>query len=273
MFASGTISANESNPPPRQMLLLDLDENLFDVRLSSDDRSDLSASAELHLDKTSITKVSLFASVFSQSTDSEEDDDENDNKPNNLIHAICKTEWSEVFAKVIAVNHRYRELKPEDKAPLVAVKILTTSTYERSKFMKNVFNKFYGEEVSNQLFGTDYYYYNRSAFTLSPTIDIMSKGSLMIFYYNVWALSLPGLTQDHVYLVDDNISHTVSAKEYGFSAIHNPTNPKVRKPETSYAKEKDGVFKQLLDIVAVADKYCDELAAALAVNKSPAITK
>lgn len=90
----------------------------------------------------------------------------------------------------------------------------------------------------------------------------------MFYYYPGWQQDLPGLTPDHVYLIDDSDGHINSAREYGFSAIHNPTNPFNRSTETSYASEKDGVFKQLLDIVAIADKYCDELAATAATRKS-----
>ena len=261
MFAHTSIPASEDSLPPRQMLLLDLDQNLVHVAHSPDDRSFLSASAELHLDKTSITNVSLFGP-----RPSEDEDEVINNEPGNQIYAICKPEWTTVFEKIIAVNHRYRELNPVDTLPLIDVKILTLANYNRIKFMEDVFSKIYGEKLTNQLFRSgEYYFYNYESQVVTKTVN--DKGGCMSIYFFNWKYDLPGLTTDRVYLVDDNSQNIVSARKYGFSAIHHPTNPKCRKPGTSYAKEKDGVFKQLHDIIAVAEKYCDDLAAAPAVSK------
>lgn len=253
MFAHTKSPETEDSLPPRQMLLLDLDENLVSVTFSGDDRSSLSASAELHLDKISITNVSIFTSP---------------NEPDNNIHAISKPEWTAVFEKIIEVNHRYRELNPSDTLPLIDVRILTLANYDRRKFMEDVFSKIYGEELTNQLFGSNgFYFYNYQAQRISQSVD--NKGACMFFYYAAWETQLPGLRKDRVYLVDDNLKNVDSAILHGFSAIHHPTNPRGRRPFTSYAKEKDDVFKQIFDVIALSEKYCDELEAKPAVRKEP----
>lgn len=261
MFDRSKSPETEVSLPPRQMLLLDLDENLVSVKLSPDDRSTLSASAEAHLDKTSITKVSLFGPKPSA-----DDADVISNEPDNQIHAICKPEWTAVFEKIIAVNHRYRELNPADKLPLIDVKILTLASYDRRKFMEDVFSKFYGEIITNQLFkSSEFYFYNYASQVMTKTVN--NKGKCMSIFFDYWKYNFPGLTKDRVYLVDDNLRNVDSARLHGFSAIHHPTNTKGRKPNTSYAQEKDGVFKQLHEIIAVAEKYCDQLEAKPAVRK------
>ena len=245
--------------PPRQLLLLDIDENLVITMHSAADKSHISDSVEDYVDEYTLKDVSILPP--DSDDDSEEDAaEEAEEKPTIIVRAICRKEWNEAFRKIAEINRKYKELRPDDNLPLITIKFLTNSNACAHEFMTNVFNMFYDATLATYLFSGNYedYFYNAES-----QIQLRSshKGIFMdMKFTQVWEQRYPGLTRENVCLVDDQIKYCQLAQQLHFSYIHNPTTRVGRPSTVFYRNEKERVFTELNAVIAKADSYCGNLA-------------
>jgi len=251
MFSSQNLSDQPQTQPLRQMLLLDLDHNLLLVDFGFVSQRNLSKSAEGFLDESYLENVNMEARA---------------NWIASRVHVICKEKWLSVFQKINTVNARYRELNPQDSVPLITVGVLTNATYSK-KEIHSVLSRFFGGEVIDALIGKlddNIFYYNRhSQFMTHKPGD--GKGALMGHFFELpepgvsWLKRIPGLKKEDIYLIDDDEENGKSVMTRQFSFIHHPTSVEGRDKGISYQNEHEGVFNKLHEIVAKAEKCCNEL--------------
>src|SRR3990167_9139442 len=163
------------------------------------------------------------------------------------------------FENIVAVNKRYQQLNTNDTLQLISVSVLTSASYTRKGFMDNVFKKYFGETLAQELFGDrNNYFYNIDTQRIFQAED--NKGLCLDFLFTrVWKREsqphfpntnfIPGLVKENVWLVDDLLCHCESAKQFGFSALHNPTSTHGRDATMFYTKERAGVFQKMREII------------------------
>lgn len=271
-----SVNTNLPGQPPRQIICLDLDENIVSVLYKSDQRSGLSNSAELCIcPHTQLERKMSALHVNNPTTEQVCNDEE------VVVRALNLPEWKAFFEKVIAVNKRYKELSPDDTHPLIVSFILTSASYTFSGFMPNVFKEFFGEEIATEICGSSHRFYNIHTQIMFQAHD--DKGVCMNNMYNrVWTRKpdeklpnlnfVPDVSKENVWLIDDSERHCKSACRHGFSAIHNPTSTRNRSWMTFYTAEKEKVYKKMDAIVAKAEEYCNELAANQSKDKENSST-
>lgn len=262
-----SLNTNSPGQPPRQIICVDLDENLVSVLHKDKTRSGLSESAEqcIYFDKQLNLKFSSLCHSFT----TEEDDDDD---AEIVVRAINFQEWKSFFEKIVAVNKRYQQLVPEDCYQLINPFILTSASYTFKNFMDNVFKEFFGEELAREICGSGNRFLNIHSQCLFQSED--EKGSCMdALYARVWTRKptkdlpnmsfIPDVAKENIWLIDDNSRHCQSACKLGFSAIHNSTSTLGRASTMFYKNEKPNIILQMQAIVDKAERHCDALAASL----------
>jgi len=211
--------SNEHTTNYKLVLNFDLDETLFELNNNIGGQSKLSKSAEIDLSKSvegvlhnqaMITKENFGEVKIAQ------------------VSAIARKEYTELFKKIAEIN----KLLPGS----IIVNIITRSNYTKNN-IDEIFSKFFGH-VDITLY--------RNIHDLEPNYRTrLEKRDLILRdtqnYY-------PGIKRNKICLIDDSKAHCQLTQDYGFTAIHMPTNPATRSGK-KYSDFKESNFKQLHSLV------------------------
>ncbi|KTD53137.1 hypothetical protein Lsan_3547 [Legionella santicrucis] len=222
----------------RRLFVLDIDENLASIQLDEDKPHNLSKSAERSLSKSSsgiINEPELTPGLLWKKAT-----------------AFRRQEWKTFFEKIIAINERYKK-QSHDDIPLISIIFLTNASYDGEKFINNVFKHFFGEKLTSQLVPDLDGFYNRQ--NQIQEIKYLDKSDYLEYLFphlqNKFALS----NRSQIILIDDAQINIYGAKQYGFSAIHHPSNPSQRPSFFTFTAHGAQVFQQMHQMLKEAEDF------------------
>jgi hypothetical protein len=245
MYAKNDLTTTTTKRP-RRLVVLDLDENIVSIQLSSSDRPLLSRSAKQDLSSSTegiVEEPVLYV-------------DQTNRVSAHRATAFRRKEWKKFFEDSIVVNQRYQELTG-DPIPLISFMCLTNATYTHNEFINNVFRKFFGDKITDTLLPESNQYVNEQGqLSILPEKD---KGAYLDRVYSSLKNKYGLTSKEEVTLVDDSINNITGVRTKGFTGIHNPSNSRGRDFLTTYSTHKGKAFEELNSIVKCAEAYVDKL--------------
>lgn len=231
--------------------VLDIDENLFIMTLDSTTRHFLSTSARNELSR-SAEGVVLNPEIF-------------ENVSILAARAHARKKWEAVFNEMLQINARYAALKP-DAPPLISFMFLTNATYDKDRFIKNLFAVVYGNAIVATI---NPEYYNRvdqwkilgQPNNINFGSFVSTKGEFMDhqFEQGEWKTKFEVEYRHQFRLIDDHIDNIISARSNAFLASHNSTNVLTRYPGQTYTLGSKQVFEDMQRDLDRAKEICDIL--------------
>ncbi|KTD15671.1 hypothetical protein Lgra_0337 [Legionella gratiana] len=222
----------------RRLFVLDIDENLASIQFDEGEPHSLSKSAERSLSQSPSGTV---------------------DKPELIPGMLCKKatafrqdEWKTFFEEIITINERYKK-QSSDNVPLISIIFLTNASYDGEKFMNNVFKHFFGAKLTEQLVPDPIGFYNRQ--NQLKDMKYLDKSDYLEYLFPHLQNKFALLNRSQIILVDDSQINIYGAKEYGFSAIHHPSNPTQRPSFFTFTTHGAQVFQQMHQVLKEADDF------------------
>lgn len=227
-----------------KILIFDLDETLFEIRLQAS-ASLLSQSGQSYLSKSNEGVLKNAILVKSEDGCIQVD----------KVQAIARKQMEELFKKIYAIITKAKE---SDLTSPIAIKIITSSNYDEGP-IKNILNHFYadlGENVfTSGEFPIEFFNYDCLDKNLTSYLTPLgepvdpSKADLINKHFAAWQATMPGLSKQDVYMIDNTDFNLRGVKDAGYSTIHYPTTPAHRSSITSFYRVVPSIFAQLHALV------------------------
>ncbi|QEY51706.1 hypothetical protein [Legionella longbeachae] len=225
----------------RRLFVLDIDENLASIQLDEDEPHNLSKSAERSLSQSSsgiINQPDLIPGLlWTKAT------------------AFRRQEWKRFFEEIIKINERYKK-QSNDDIPLISIIFLTNASYDGEKFINNVFKHFFGEKITSHLVPDLSGFYNRQ--NQLQEIKYLDKSDYLEYLFPHLQNKFALINRSQITLIDDSQINIYGVKEYGFSAIHHPSNPNQRPSFFTFTAHGAAVFEQMHRMLKGADDFVAE---------------
>ncbi len=239
------------------VFVFDLDETLFSIELEKGDREGkLSQSTKNQLSKSNRGVMKEPPLVLTPEGE--------ELKADSLI-AISRETIKKIFNEI---NDTVQKARSLEKKPPIAIKIITTATYDE-KYVKRVLDHLYFNDekiLEDNKLPIEYYNKNnltRGSEITNPEGVLTNEGTidtrkviLMEEKFPQWQKDMPGLEKKRVVLVDNADYNTEAVKYHGFSALHYATTPQDRLRNISYTQTGPETVKQI-------ENYINEAKASL----------